>query len=284
MASDNFTRTDAAPVGGDWTTVTGCNACDIASNKLVGHVNQDDNNAYYSGTFADDQYSKITIVDSDITVSYYGALGRCSVAAQTFYHFFTSGGAYVRIIKIVAGTLSQPSGGEQVSQAVASGDTMKITVEGSSTVTIKGYVNDTLILTAADSSSPIGSGQPGVMVHSNSQTRGLTAWEGGDLVTASAPTVTSLDVTSGTTAGGTTVTITGTDFVATPAVTFGGDAATSETWVSATSMTCVTPAHAAGAVDVVVTNPDAQTGTKTNGYTYTAAATGGGGMLTLGVG
>jgi hypothetical protein len=85
-----------------------------------------------------------------------------------------------------------------------------------------------------------------------------------------APTITSLDVTSGVVTGGTAVDITGTGFTATPTVTFGGEAATSVVRVSATHVTCVTPAHAAGAVNVVVTNPDNQTATKTNGYTYTA--------------
>jgi hypothetical protein len=37
---------------------------------------------------------------------------------------------------------------------------------------------------------------------------------------------------------------------------------------SGTQMTATTPAHAAGAVNVVVTNPDTQTGTLTSGYTY----------------
>lgn len=83
-----------------------------------------------------------------------------------------------------------------------------------------------------------------------------------------APTVSSITPPSGSTAGGTAVTITGTGFVATPTVTFGGSAATSVVFVSSTSLTCVTPAHAAGAVDVVVTNPDAQAGTLTNGFTY----------------
>ena len=41
------------------------------------------------------------------------------------------------------------------------------------------------------------------------------------------------------------------------------------TVVSSTSITATTPAHAAGAVSVVVTNSDAQSGTLTNGYTYT---------------
>jgi hypothetical protein len=49
------------------------------------------------------------------------------------------------------------------------------------------------------------------------------------------------------------------------------------TVVSSTSITATTPAHAAGAVSVVVTNTDAQSGTLTNGYTYTT--TGGGGTI-----
>ncbi len=83
-----------------------------------------------------------------------------------------------------------------------------------------------------------------------------------------APTVTVVSPNSGSTAGGTSVTITGTNFVATPAVTFGGTAATSEVLVSSTTLTATVPAHAAGLVNVVVTNPDAQSGTLANGYAY----------------
>ena len=79
---------------------------------------------------------------------------------------------------------------------------------------------------------------------------------------ASAPTVTSLSPTSGTTLGGTTVTITGTNLTGATAVTIGGVAATSFTVVNATTITAVTPAHAAGAVDVAVTTPGG-TGTGT---------------------
>ena len=70
-----------------------------------------------------------------------------------------------------------------------------------------------------------------------------------------APTVASVDPTSGTTVGGTTVTITGTNLTGATAVTFGGVPATSFTVVNATTITAVTPAHAAGAFDVVVTTP-----------------------------
>jgi hypothetical protein len=57
-------------------------------------------------------------------------------------------------------------------------------------------------------------------------------------------------------------------------VTFGGTAATGVTVVNSTSITATTPAHAAGAVSVVVTNTDAQSGTLSNGYTY-STSTGG---------
>ena len=86
-----------------------------------------------------------------------------------------------------------------------------------------------------------------------------------------APTVTSISPTSGTTAGGTATTITGTGFLAGATVTFGGTSATAVTGVNSTSITATTPAHGAGGVSVVVTNTDAQSGTKTNGYTYTSA-------------
>ena len=83
--------------------------------------------------------------------------------------------------------------------------------------------------------------------------------------------MTSITPNSGTANGGTAVTITGTGFLAGATVKLGGTAATGVTVVSSTSITATTPAHAAGAVSVVVTNTDAQTGTLTNGYTYTTS-------------
>jgi PGF-pre-PGF domain-containing protein len=83
------------------------------------------------------------------------------------------------------------------------------------------------------------------------------------------PTFTSITPNSGTTAGGTAVTITGTNLLGATGVTFGGTAATSYTVDSATQITAVTPAKAAGAVNVVVTTPG---GTATGAYTYVAPA------------
>src|SRR5438067_7472768 len=86
-----------------------------------------------------------------------------------------------------------------------------------------------------------------------------------------APTVSAISPNSGTANGGTAVTITGTGFLAGATVKLGGTAATGVTVVNSTSITATTAAHAAGTVNVVVTNTDAQSGTLTNGYTYTGA-------------
>ena len=86
-----------------------------------------------------------------------------------------------------------------------------------------------------------------------------------------APTVSAITPNSGTANGGTAVTIAGTGFLAGATVKLGGAAATGVTVVSSTSITATTPAHAAGAVSVVVTNSDAQSGTLASGYTYTTS-------------
>src|SRR5690606_4395440 len=72
---------------------------------------------------------------------------------------------------------------------------------------------------------------------------------------AAAPTLTAVAPATGPVAGGTSVTLTGTDLTGATAVTFGGTPAASFTVDSATQITAVTPAHAAGAVDVAVTTP-----------------------------
>ena len=87
------------------------------------------------------------------------------------------------------------------------------------------------------------------------------------------PAVTTVSPTSGPSAGGTAVTLTGTDFTSGATVTFGGVAATNVIVVSATSITLTTPAHSAGAVTVVVTNPDSQSASVPNGFTFVAPPT-----------
>jgi hypothetical protein len=93
------------------------------------------------------------------------------------------------------------------------------------------------------------------------------------------PTIATITPNSGALAGGTSVTITGTNFFEAltgtgtgTGVRFGATAATSVTVINSTTLTAVAPAGtAAGAVDVVVTNPGLTAATSTGGFTYTAA-------------
>lgn len=89
-----------------------------------------------------------------------------------------------------------------------------------------------------------------------------------DTPVVSTPVITAIYPATGGTAGGDDVVIIGSGFVANATVTIGGDAATSISVVNATTITCTTPAHAGGAEDVVVTNPDAGTDTLTDGFTF----------------
>ena len=69
-------------------------------------------------------------------------------------------------------------------------------------------------------------------------------------------------------AGGTAVVIGGANFAPGATATFGGSPATGVVWVDPFTLQATTPAGSYGTVDVAVTNPDAQFGTLTNGFTY----------------
>src|SRR6185436_12309357 len=87
-----------------------------------------------------------------------------------------------------------------------------------------------------------------------------------------APTVSGISPNSGSTSGGTSVTISGTNFLPGAGVLIGGLAATQVSVATSTTITAATAAHSAGPVDVVVTNSDSQSATLTAGYSYVAPA------------
>ncbi|HZI66746.1 MAG TPA: PQQ-dependent sugar dehydrogenase [Thermoanaerobaculia bacterium] len=87
-----------------------------------------------------------------------------------------------------------------------------------------------------------------------------------------APTVTAMEPASGSARGGDVVVLTGGGFATGAAVTFGGAPGTDVAVLDSigTRLRVVTPAHAVGTVDVVVTNPDGRSVTVANGYAFTA--------------
>src|SRR5262249_26267826 len=84
----------------------------------------------------------------------------------------------------------------------------------------------------------------------------------------SAATVSNVNPNTGPTSGGTSVTITGTNFSGATAVSFGGNAAASFTVNSATQITATSPAGM-GTVDVTVTNENGTSATSSGDrFTY----------------
>jgi hypothetical protein len=87
----------------------------------------------------------------------------------------------------------------------------------------------------------------------------------------SIPNVTGILPTSGSTAGGSRVTITGTGFTGATAVTFGATAGTNMTVFSSTKINVTSPAHTAGIVNVKVTTPGGTSAISTaDRFTYSA--------------
>jgi large repetitive protein len=90
----------------------------------------------------------------------------------------------------------------------------------------------------------------------------------GSINIAATPTVSSISPTSGPAAGGTTVSITGTNLASVSAVQFGGVAARSFSYVGGNTVTAVSPAGT-GTVDITVTTPGGTSATSAaDRFTY----------------
>jgi hypothetical protein len=84
------------------------------------------------------------------------------------------------------------------------------------------------------------------------------------------PTIGGVSPGSGSTSGGTVITITGSNFVSGATVHIGGTSATGVTFVSSTELRATTPAATAGATAVQVVNPGGLSATLSNGFSYTS--------------
>lgn len=91
-------------------------------------------------------------------------------------------------------------------------------------------------------------------------------------VPAPAPLVLSVNPISGNVAGGDSITINGANFVDGSISITIGNPCTSIVYVSSVQLTCINgSADTVKFVDVVVTNPDGQSGTLVQGYRYTSS-------------
>ena len=105
-----------------------------------------------------------------------------------------------------------------------------------------------------------------------------------------APFIASVAPSQGTIVGGTPITISGAYFTGATSVTIGGAPATNMIVVSSTTITAVTPAHAAGSVSITITTPS-RTTTLKNAFSYASSSilsvfpniglVGGGALITI---
>ena len=101
----------------------------------------------------------------------------------------------------------------------------------------------------------------------------MVGFKAGLATTESAvPKITSVLPTSGSSNGGTSVTITGSNFTSGATVTFGGMPGSNVKILNSTSITATTPAHSAAVVNVAVTESQG-IGTLSNGFTYAQTST-----------
>jgi len=246
--------------GGSTVTITGSNLANATAIKF----------GTTPATILTDTAGSITVTpptgttgNVDITVTTPGGTSAISSADQYTY---TAAPTF--------GTISPVSG------PLAGGQTVSITgtnfVTGATTVTIGGNaatsvaVSSSTTLTATTPSGTAGSANVAVTTAGGSATgTGVYTYK------APAPTFTSITPATGPAAGGTAVTIVGTNFVSggSSGVTIGGAAATNVVVVDSAHITAITPAGTAGSQNVVITNNDGQTITAAGAYTYVPAPT-----------
>ena len=212
--------------------------------------------------------SMVVVSDTSITaVTPAGLAGAQSVAVTTAGGTATAPGAftYTNVSLPSIASVSPTSGPSSGGTAITITGT---NLTGATSVKVGGVAATSVVVASATSITavtPVGTlGQQDVLV---TTPLGSATAVKAFTYEIPAPTIASLSPTSGTTLGGTTVTISGAHLTGATSVTFGGVAATNVVVVSDTSITAVTPARTSGAKSVVVTTP-AGIATALNAFTF----------------
>jgi hypothetical protein len=181
LASDDFNRANANPIGGSWTTAPNHNALQLLSNTCQPSSLAVDCGAYYSGiTWPADQYAQVKVtVNSTGTGVGPGLFCRQDTGgANTCYRLVASHAAAnnIELGKFIAGAFT---GIWTRTQAFTDGDTLRLEVQGT---TLRAYLNGVQI--GADTTdSSIASGATGIAYSSlTSATTLVDDFEGGDFV------------------------------------------------------------------------------------------------------
>jgi len=139
---------------------------------------------------------------------------------------------------------------------------------------VSGSVRSAGAMLLVDSSGGTACTQGGAIRWNGSHFQGCTGTYWSNLDNVPPPIVQTVTPSSASAAGGTTVTIAGSNFQALATVTVGGVACTGVSVVTTSTLTAVVPASTStGARDVKVQNPDFQANTLVGGFTYVPGIT-----------
>ena len=213
---------------------------------------------------------KATLTETTLAAGDYTVVARWSGNGTSTVPANTSNPVSLHVLPVPTVTGISPNAGP-----VAGGTTVTITGTGLTTtnavffgsaqatgVTVKSGTQVTATAPSAPGGVP---GTAGVVVSTTGGTSTAApstsySWDG-------LPAVTSLSRTSGPVAGGTKVTITGSNFSTVKSVKFGTTPAAAFSSTSSTSMSATAPAHTAGTVTISVTTPGG-TSTATSHASY----------------
>ncbi len=177
----------------------------------------------------------------DVTVATPGGTSATSTADQYRYGRPT--------VTAVSPTAGPPGGGNTVTITgtnFAAGAAVRFGTNRGTSVNVESATTLTVVAPAGAGTVDVTVGTPG----------GTSAISTADQYAYGPPSVSAVNPSLGPTAGGNTVTITGTNFVAGATVDFGANAATSVEVGSSTKLTTVAPAGSYGTVDVTVGTAD----------------------------
>lgn len=163
-------------------------------------------------------------------------------------------------LSTLGGTAMQINGNNFVNQALA--------FVGLSPVVGATQINPNRV----DGVGPAGPIGPADVTVSNPDGQSATL-TGGVTFVVPPPSISTLTPNSGAGRGGTSVRITGNGFQVGASVGFGAASAPVATVLSPTDIDVITPAGADGPVNITIVNPDAQSTTLNNGFTYIAPPT-----------
>jgi hypothetical protein len=184
--TDNFTRSNANPIGGNWTQAkgNGLNA-QLISNRVTS-TGEDFGCAYWNANvFSDSQTSAIIYRQS--TVDVYGvafAAARISSDTNTYYAYGKNASVgHHYLYRVIRGTFTA-IGDNSSEPDLATGDTLTIKCFGDS---IFGYTNSTLRVAVKDTF--IHSGYAGLSIRSrDTYTDSISFWIGGNYAAAACDT------------------------------------------------------------------------------------------------